>query len=669
MAKKQNSLERFWKELKRRKVIHVITVYAATAFVILELVNMVARPLQLPEWTEAFVIVLLCIGFVISVVVSWIYDVTPAGVRKTKPVKDLAHDDHRLHEASSGWKIATYISAVMIIGLLAFNFVSRRNLHSNISRLEKSIAVLPLVYLSENPDKEYLANGVLDAITGHLSIIEGLRVMPRTSVEQYRENKKSAKQIGKELDVSYLIEGSFLLVNEQAKIAIQLVVAEEGKHIFFKEYDRNYRDIFAVQSEVAQTIAREIEVAITPEEKQMIEEIPTTNLTAYDFYQRGREKHMQFWLNSTNVKALEVAISYYKLALMNDSTFAQAYTGLAMARMNSYWRDAYTRLTFSEKELKIVNDSILSLVDKALTYNKNLDEAYFVKGKCEADDNQAIKSYRRALEINPNNSWAYANIAFILFYSKEDVLAGFKNMIKAIELEKGPFLPDLLFSLGQWYESFGFITNALDIYNQKFQLTKDTLQFYRDMSGPYYVEKNWKESIRWAKKIFGKDPKNIWAHQQLEGIYSFIGNHDSSAYYLKNLVEIDSLSYEGKFYKGKLLWISGNYKEAKVVFDKISEFSQKLLQSEIEADWNAYTLLKIYLMEGDQNKAIEYLKRISRIAKSEMWFIITMEIDPVFKNLRSNPEFQEILRDAKSNWQTEHDRINAWLKENNLLKN
>ena len=91
MAHKTNSFQRFWKELKRRKVIHVITVYAATAFVILELVNMVARPLRLPDWTEAFVIVLLCIGFVIAVFVSWVYDITPAGVKKTKPVSELKH--------------------------------------------------------------------------------------------------------------------------------------------------------------------------------------------------------------------------------------------------------------------------------------------------------------------------------------------------------------------------------------------------------------------------------------------------------------------------------------------------------------------------------------------------------------------------------------------------
>lgn len=165
---------------------------------------------------------------------------------------------------------------MVIVGLIILNVVPRSN---NRRDLEKSIAVLPLEYLSEDTNKSYLANGVLDAITGHLSLIEGLRVMPRTSVEQYRENRKSAKEKGEELNVSYLIEGSFLMIEDQVKLTIQLVVAEAGDHVLFKEYDRNYKDIIVVQSEVAQTIAKEIEIAITPKEKKRIEKVPTTDLT------------------------------------------------------------------------------------------------------------------------------------------------------------------------------------------------------------------------------------------------------------------------------------------------------------------------------------------------------------------------------------------------------
>ena len=233
MPEKSKDPFQFWEELKRRRVIRVITVYAAAAFVILEVVSIIVEPLKLPEGTLPFVIVLLSIGFIISVILSWVYDVTPEGIEKTKPSTQVKSEEPQ--PASKGWKIATFVSVLIIIVFVVFYLAGNNKKSFDISKLEKSIAVLPLDYLSEDPNNEYLANAVLDAITGHLSLIEGLRVMPRTSVEQYRENTKSAKEIGEELDVSFLIEGSFLMIEDQVKLTIQLVVAEEGDHVFFKE--------------------------------------------------------------------------------------------------------------------------------------------------------------------------------------------------------------------------------------------------------------------------------------------------------------------------------------------------------------------------------------------------------------------------------------------------
>jgi hypothetical protein len=189
MVQKTNSFERFWKELKRRKVVHVITVYAAVSFVILQLVDIVERTLRLPDWTTALVIVLLCIGFVIAVLLSWVYDITPSGVKKTKPVSELKHVYHTTHAVSSGWKIATYVSGVIIVALVAFNFFSRRNLSADISRLDKSIAVLPFRNDSRDTTNAYFINGIMERITTNLQMIKRFRVIGRTSVEQYRNNK------------------------------------------------------------------------------------------------------------------------------------------------------------------------------------------------------------------------------------------------------------------------------------------------------------------------------------------------------------------------------------------------------------------------------------------------------------------------------------------------
>jgi len=258
-----------------------------------------------------------------------------------------------------------------------------------------------------------------------------------------------------------------------------------------------------VQSQIAQSIAEELKATITPEEKQLIDKIPTISLTALDFFQRGREEHTKFWIDNSKIGALENAISYYKLALKSDSTFAQAYTGLAMARSNSYWSNVWTKLVFSEDNLRILKDSVISLVDKALYFNNKLEEAYLMKGWLFGSDNPdaAIKQYRKALEINPNYSFGYWNIASVLFYDKNDHIEGLKNMFKAIELERGPLLQNILLQLGFCYEGLGFYKNAIEIYDQIFQLTKDTLSYYQNMSGPYFAEENWEESIRWAEKI------------------------------------------------------------------------------------------------------------------------------------------------------------------------
>jgi len=164
MSDSPNKLSQFWQELKRRKVVRVITVYAAAAFVILELINNITEPLRLPEWTPTLVIVLLAIGFPIVIIFSWIYDVHPeGGIVKTESAEKGKTEDNK--NSSNSWKIASYISFVVIVGLIVFNIASRGDRSKVIADLEKSIAVLPLEYLSANPDNEYLTS-ILVFLTG-----------------------------------------------------------------------------------------------------------------------------------------------------------------------------------------------------------------------------------------------------------------------------------------------------------------------------------------------------------------------------------------------------------------------------------------------------------------------------------------------------------------------
>jgi len=673
MAQKSDISGNFWRELKRRRVIHVITVYAAIAFVILQLIDIVSRPLNLPDWTEAFMIVLLCVGFIIAVFLSWVYDITPTGVKKTKPASAVKHPDQITTTASTGWKVATYISGAVIIAFVTLNFISKRNLNA---KLEKSIAVLP--FLNESPvdSNKYFINGIMEEVLSNLQKIKDIRVVSRTSTDQYqRLDRPSIPEIAKNLDVSYIVEGSGQKVGNKFRLRVQLIRGK-GKeaHLWANSYEQELMetsDLFSLQAQIAQAIAAELKATITPEEKQLIENKSTISLTALDFYQKGRDEHKKYLQEDFNYKLLDNAVAYYKLALKSDSTFAQAYLGLAKARSNYYWRDIGTKWKFSEDEMKLVKDSIMSLVDKALYYNKNLEEAYLWRGLASENKDVAIKEFRKALEINPNYSDAYDAISNVFLEFKRESIEGIKYKLKAIELEKGPNLAQLLAGLGSWYEVLGFNENAIDIYNQLLPLTNDTLQYYKSMSGPYYGQRNWEESIRWAKKILVKDPNHLWAHAQLANIYLYLGNDDSSSYHIERFIEIsenrlDYLLWGVIPWEIFILFKHGDKEQASAILEPATDVLLNMIKSGLSSDY--YQLAQLFLLKGEQEKAIEYLKKNDFMTFNNRWYIENMEINPIYKNIRSDERFQKILNSMKSNWQKEHEKVRVWLEENNLLK-
>jgi TolB-like protein len=308
MARKPNDIKRFWHELKRRNVIQVITAYAAVSFIILQLLDIVAQPLRLPEWTLQSLIILLCIGFVIVVLFSWIYDITSGGVKKTKSLKSIKSDkESHISETSNSWKIISYVSITMIFVLIAFNIFSK-NKSEDFSKLEKSIAVLPFINDSPSDSNQYFINGLMEEVLNNLQKIKDFRVLSRTSTDQYKGiDRPTIPEIAKKLNVSYIVEGSGQKYGNSYRLRIQLIAGNNERHLWAESYEKGIRetnDIYSTQSEIAQSIASALKATITPEEKQLIEKIPTANLTAYDFYQRGKDELTHYWMNNddTTVK-------------------------------------------------------------------------------------------------------------------------------------------------------------------------------------------------------------------------------------------------------------------------------------------------------------------------------------------------------------------------------
>jgi len=553
----------------------------------------------------------------------------------------------------------TLVIAIVVVALLVFNIIGDEN---KPMELDKSIAVLPLDYLSENPDKEYLANGVLDAITGHLSMIEGLRVMPRTSVEQYRENKKSAKEIGEELNVSYLIEGSFQMVGDQVKLIIQLVAAAEGDHIFFREYDRVYNDILAVQSEVAQTIAREIEVAITPEVIKRIEKVPTNSLTAYDLYLKANN-YLKEYENTRELSSYYTSVNLYKEALKEDSAFARAYSGLANAYIIRYqWEDF-----FKEDYL----DSMLTLIDKALSIDDKLDEAYYLKGKyymAMGESDMAITHFDNALKYNPNYLAAYQDKGYILTWLSIDFIKCIDNYNRALNLCGNNDRPLLLRALGGVYLDIGFLGKAKYYNDKAYAIDSSIINRLGELVTYAFCAEKIEEGLNLERELAKTSstyfPSELIMLGGVEEAYLLAKRLDDQ--YKKS----GKLNLQQSHRIGYAFNRAGREKEAKYYFDQQIKFSEKALRlnrSLSRSNAAIYDLAGTYAFLGEKEKAYKYLDEFERSSNFSLWWILWMKYDPLFNKIREEERFQKIFLNIQAKYQAEHERVRKWLEEQGML--
>ena len=672
MAHKTNSFERFWKELKRRKVVHVITVYAATAFVILELVNMVAQPLKLPDWSEAFVIVLLCIGFVIAVLLSWVYDITPLGVKKTKPTSTIKHTDQTAHAVSGGWKIATYMSAVIIVVLVAFNFINRRNLNADISKLEKSIAVLPFINDSPSDSNQYFINGIMEEVLNNLQKISEFRVLSRTSTAQFQGLiRPTIPEIAKKLGVTYIVEGSGQKYGNKFVLRVQLIAGKKEKHLWAKSYDREIQqttDIIGVHREIAQLIASELKATIEPEQKQVLERTPTLSLTAYDFYRRGKEEYLKYLSKNENREALEKAEAYYLQALKYDPAYALAYAGLAWVYWDKHFFHDYISVNFM--------DSVLVLCNIALDFDNQLAEAYTLKGTYYSETGkpeQAVEEFDKAIKSNPNEWIAYRGKGE--FYFETDWVNYIKYFQKAVSINRGPELPDLLLKIGYAFFSAGFAEKAKQYYQDKLKLDDDSSAYYSELARLELRLGSLNKSLEFGLKSYTMDSTNAMTLVVLADIYTQHGRYEESLKYCKKFIErsktqvglwgIHTLHRIGfAFSKNE------NKKSADYYFNEQINYCERSIElgRRFEQTLIAYyNLAGVYAFRGERDKAYENLRIFNKKQMMSSWQASLIKTDPLFDSIRDEEEFQQIMKDVEAKYQAEHERVRKWLEEQGML--
>jgi TolB-like protein len=335
---------------------------------------------------------------------------------------------------------------------------------------EKSIAVLPFRNLSNDTTQLYFSDGIVEAILNYLSKVGELKVISSTSTKRYRDTELSIKEIGRELGVASILEGSVQKTGNRIRITAQLIDAGTDAHLWSEIYDKDISDIFAIQSEVAQNVAKELKATLKSVEKEQINKYQTKNPEAYNFYLQGL-----FHIKKRTNEGYKKSIEYFEKAVALDPDYALAYAGLADTYFLLSWYDLIQKPEGYAKSKEYVN--------KALGIDKNLAEAHAVLGTVlcwnEWKWEEARKELQLAIELNPNFISAHSYYAELLEILRENSEAR-KQVNIALELD--PFFWMMHYLSGRLYLNEGKFNESLDEFRKVREITSDSvfdwMEFY-----------------------------------------------------------------------------------------------------------------------------------------------------------------------------------------------
>jgi TolB-like protein/Tfp pilus assembly protein PilF len=390
-------------ELKRRNVYRAAVGYAAVAWLLIQVATQILPFFETPPWVVRSIIVVLLGGFPVALVWAWMFEVTADGIVRTQDAPREVGGRRGV-----GRKIDFVIIAVLAlaVGLLVFDrFRAPRD-----ARGAKSIAVLPFENMSSEKENAYFADGVQDEILTHLAKIADLKVISRTSVMQYRSGgRRNLREIGTELGVAHLLEGSVQRAGARVRVIAQLIDARSDEHLWAQTYDRELADVFAIQTEIAKAIADQLHAKLSPPEKAAIETPATTNLAAYDLYLRARDLFAHNTDLGAAAKDLPEAARLLNEAVTLDPAFLAAWSLLARIHGNIF-AQGYDR---TPERLSATN----SAAQSALRLRPDSGEAHLALASYHYYGFRDYERARQELELArralPNNAQIYEQLAYI----------------------------------------------------------------------------------------------------------------------------------------------------------------------------------------------------------------------------------------------------------------
>ncbi len=545
----------FFAELKRRRVFRVAIAYVVVAWLILQVADVVLDKIGVPDWTFKVIMVFLAIGFPVAVLLAWAYDMTPQGLQRTAGL-DAGSASAQAEKSRVSKKISAPAKA--------------------------SVAVLPFVNMSGNPENEYFSDGLTEELLNVLAKVSGLKVAARTSSFHFKGHTGDINEIAGRLGVASVLEGSVRQSGARIRITAQLVNASDGYHLWSETFDRELDDIFEVQDEISGAVVKALKGKLLGEKSSGRQVGSTTNPEAFNAYLQG----MHYLNRGSDKEALQSAVAAYRQAIEIDPNYAQAYAGLATA-----------------------------LENLATNNFADLDQVV----------NQAEEAARKSIELEPTLADGYKALAIINSSYRLDKTMAKRKIDKAMELDPGNV--GVLIECSKIHSLANDVENALSTAQTAQELDPVSTAAAQILGNAYYMARRFDEAIPAFRHALELDPHYPRPHYGIAMCMYLSGDIENAA----RTVAQEPLEW---------MRLSGlAILERKLGHDDAAEEAMAaLIQS--YRDNGLYQQAQVLGQWGDIDTAVEVLNKARDLSDPGVSQIV---VDPLIDPLRENPKFVALL--------------------------
>jgi TolB-like protein/AraC-like DNA-binding protein/Tfp pilus assembly protein PilF len=584
------------------------------------------------------------------------YGLSPGEFQKDKNAINPENFEEVPEKDSSIKRKVLYLSILVLVVTISLFWWTREE---EMLELDKSIAVLPFKNNSQDYSNIYVVNGLMDAVLNNLQKIKDLKVVSRQSVEQFRNSEKSIQEIANELGVSYLVEGSGQKIGDRILLNVQLIDGKNDRQIWSEAYEKDLEDVFTMQRDIAEIIVNQVNARITPEELKRLEEIPTQDMVAYDYFLQG----LQF-LSDPSGKGLEPSISFFDKAIERDPEFSRAYAASAMAY---YYMDIF-------QAEKIHAEQLNYNAEKAFLLQPQLPQAlvakafsYMVKREYET----AVTYLEKALEYHPNSAFVIKYLADFYANYIPNSPKYLEYSLKGLQLDKSSMdsvsLSYMYLHISNAFLQTGFLNQALLNINQSLDYNENNIYSKYVKAYVYYAQN--RDLIKTNRKlleIYSLDTTRIDVIQEVaKTFYNLKDFKNAWVFYQKLLRHREEQNISLFMHEDiKIAWtckqLGLKEKESKLLeeYFQYTEFDQSIYKPLLKSAYYAYI--------NDTVQALDYFSAFSESDDYHFW-IFFLGGEPHLESISNTREFKEIMKKLEDKFWERHEKIKQQLQSEGLI--